>query len=376
MKRSHAWMIVRAGVLILTLVLVGWFVIKTFTLTYPFWLAALFAWFLQPLVRLLQSKLRFSSGWASFVGLLGGVLVICGMITGLLFLLIANFKTFFLQIPNWIEGASINVQHFFNTVILPFWQDASGLFNSIGSGNNQAMKQGIMELGSQVGSILGDIGQGVVDWLSQLLLSLPTFFVAFIFFLLSIYFMGKDWGQYRSFFRRILPFRMRVKAKEFNFAIRNRLFGFIRAQFILMIATGIIVFIGLAILRVENIFTLAVIIGIAELLPYLGTGTILIPWSVYLLITGDVRLGVGIAIVYGVTLVVRQLLEPKVLSSSMDLNPVAVLISLFVGLQLFGAFGLFIGPVTLVLLIILHDIKITHSIYYFIRDGFQNEKAG
>lgn len=112
MKRSHAWMIVRAGVLILTLVLVGWFVIKTFTLTYPFWLAALFAWFLQPLVRLLQSKLRFSSGWASFVGLLGGVLVICGMITGLLFLLIANFKTFFLQIPNWIEGASINVQHF------------------------------------------------------------------------------------------------------------------------------------------------------------------------------------------------------------------------------------------------------------------------
>lgn len=108
-----------------------------------------------------------------------------------------------------------------------------------------------------------------------------------------------------------------------------------------MFVTACIVFVGLLIIRVDNAWMLAIVVGIAELLPYLGTGTILIPWFIYLFITGDVSGGFGIAILYIIVVIIRQLLEPKVLSSHMNLNPIAVLISLFAGLRLFGAFGLF-----------------------------------
>lgn len=149
-----------------------------------------------------------------------------------------------------------------------------------------------------------------------------------------------------------------------------RLFGFIRAQLILMFVTAVIVFIGLLILGVENSWMLAIVVGIAELLPYLGTGTILIPWFVYLFITGDISGGLGIAILYVIIVIIRQMLEPKILSTNMNLNPVAVLISLFAGLQMFGAFGLFLGPVILVLIVILNDVGFFRSIVQFIRVGF------
>ncbi|GAF64657.1 sporulation integral membrane protein YtvI [Bacillus sp. TS-2] len=370
MTQAHAWMALRAVLLAAIIIVVCWLFLKLFSLTYPFWFAALFAWFLQPLVRFLQNKLRISSGFASLFGLLGGVLIISGILTGIAFLLFYSLRNFFMQIPSWVEMASIGIQNYFNNVIFPFWQEALGLFNRFSIEEQEAFKQSILQLGTQLASTLGQLGQGIVDRFTHLLLGLPTFFVAFIFFLLSIYFMGKSWAQYQNFFKKTIPYGFRLRVKDFNRAIKNRLFGFVRAQVIIMFATAIIVIIGLTILQVDYAFTLAVVIGIAELLPYLGTGTILIPWFIYLFITGNISLGVGIAILYGIVVVIRQLIEPKVLSSSLDLNPVAVLISFFAGLQLFGAIGLFIGPVLLVLMMILHDIKVTHDLGRFIRDGF------
>ncbi|WP_413380779.1 sporulation integral membrane protein YtvI [Alkalihalobacillus sp. 1P02AB] len=370
MTRQHAWMALRAVLLAVAIFIIGWLFIKLFSITYPFWFAALFAWFLQPFVRFLQEKLRLTSGFASLFGLLGGVLIISSIITGIVFLLIYSFRNFFMQFPEWIEMASVGIQNFFNNVVFPFWQEALGIFNSFSIEEQEALKQSILQLGTQLGALLGQLGQGIVDRFTHLLLGLPTFFVAFLFFLLSIYFMGKSWAQYQTFFKKTIPYAVRLRAKDFNAAIKNRLFGFIRAQFIIMAVTAFIVMIGLTILGVDYVFTLSVVIGIAELLPYLGTGTILIPWFIYLFIAGDVSLGIGLAVLYAIIVIIRQLLEPKVLSSSLDLNPVAVLISFFAGLQVFGAIGLFIGPVVLVLVIILHDIKVTHDIGRFIRDGF------
>lgn len=123
-------------------------------------------------------------------------------------------------------------------------------------------------------------------------------------------------------------------------------------------------------MRVEGAYWLAAVVGVAEFLPYLGTGTILIPWGVYLIITGNFGLGLGLLILYTITMIVRQIIEPKVLSSSMNLNPLAVLISLFAGLQMFGAVGLLAGPAILVLFIILWDIGVAKDISRFIRYGF------
>ncbi|MDV2683604.1 sporulation integral membrane protein YtvI [Alkalihalophilus lindianensis] len=373
MTREHGLMILRTFIISIAIIGLGWLVVNVFSVTYPFWIAAFIAWFLQPWIRFMKEKLKFSSGFASLFGLLAGIILVSSLLTGTLFLIGYSLRNFFQQIPQWIETSSVSLQHFFNQVIFPFWQQILGIFDTFSHEEQEALRQSIIQLGSQVGSLLGQAGQSLVDRITHVLLGVPTFLVAFLFIFLSIYFMGKQWSFYKERLRDVVPPSFLVLSRKFGIAVRARLFGFVKAQFILMLITGFIVLVGLLILKVEHALTLAVVIGIAELLPYLGTGTILIPWFVYLYITGEFSMAIGLSILYGIIVAVRQLIEPKILSSNLNLNPVAVLISLFVGLQLFGALGLLVGPVLLVLVMILNDIGVIRSIVRFIKEGWAKE---
>lgn len=373
MTKAQAYMVLRAILFSLALILASWLFIKLFKVTYPFWFAAFFAWTMQPFIRLLMKKVKLNTGFASIISLLSGVVVISSLLAGIVFLIYISLRQFFNQVPIWIETGSIKFQSFFNETILPFWQQGLGLFNSLDGTQQEALKQSISQLGGQLGSLIGQTGQSLLDWTYQLILGLPAFLVAFLFGVISIYFMGKSWHSYQAAFRKVVPLGVRKKFREFVQGVRIRLFGFIRAQVILMFITAIIVYVGLLIIRVDGAFTLAIIVGLAELLPYLGTGTILLPWAVYLLISGDFSLAFGILILYGIIVVIRQMIEPKVLSSSLNLNPVAVLISMFAGLQILGAVGIIVGPLILVLVMIFHDIGLTTSIGQFIRHGWKEE---
>ncbi|GAF20263.1 LOW QUALITY PROTEIN: membrane protein [Bacillus sp. JCM 19046] len=370
LSREVGWMILRTVAIIVFLIVFGWFVARVFSLTYPFWFAALFAWMLQPVARFFQYKLKFNRGLASLFGLLGGILAISAVITGIVLLVYYSLRSFIEQVPTWIEEGAAKVQIFFNESIWPLWQQVLGAFDQFDNGSNSALTEAINQIGTSLSNFLGDLGQGILDVVGSILLGLPSFLVAFLFIILSIYFMGKSWSFYQAVYRRHVPGTFVGKGKNLLRLVRVRLFGFIRAQLILMFVTAVIVFIGLLILGVENSWMLAIVVGIAELLPYLGTGTILIPWFVYLFITGDISGGLELPFSMLLLSIIRQMLEPKILSTNMNLNPVAVLISLFAGLQMFGAFGLFLGPVILVLIVILNDVGFFRSIVQFIRVGF------
>ncbi|WP_100397961.1 sporulation integral membrane protein YtvI [Bacillus sp. FJAT-44742] len=374
MTKEQGWMIFRFAGSALTIVILIWLISQIFSLTYPFWIAAFITWMLMPLVRILQEKLRFPAGLASLIGLLTGISLIGGVITGITFLIIYGVRNFSEQLPQWFATASINIQQFFNEVVLPFWHQLTGLLDNMNSQERQTLEEGIVQLGAQLGNILGTLGQGLADWLTSVAVALPTLLVVFFFVLLSVFFLGKDWKKITKWVTIKVPESIRMRGLSFGRAMRIRVFGFLKAQFILMTITFIIVLLGLAILDIEHALTIAVVVGVAELLPYLGTGTILIPWFVYLFITGQIGLGITLAILYGIIVIVRQLVEPKVLSSSMNLHPLAVLISLFAGLQLFGAIGLFLGPLLLVIIVILIDIGVVEDIKNFILFGWAPSK--
>ena len=87
--------------------------------------------------------------------------------------------------------------------------------------------------------------------------------------------------------------------------------------------------------------TAAAVVALVDLLPVLGTGIVLIPWAAVALLQGEVFLGAGLAVLYGVIALVRNLLEPKILGRQMGLHPLAALVSIYVGGRLFGLLGLF-----------------------------------
>lgn len=120
------------------------------------------------------------------------------------------------------------------------------------------------------------------------------------------------------------------------------------------------------ILRVEYAITIALIIGIVDVLPYLGTGLVFVPWIIYAAISGETHFAIGLSVLYIVVLVQRQVMEPKLLSSNIGLDPLATLIALFVGFKLIGFLGLIVGPVLLVIGRTLHHAGVFQDIWNFI----------
>jgi predicted PurR-regulated permease PerM len=109
--------------------------------------------------------------------------------------------------------------------------------------------------------------------------------------------------------------------------------------------------VSLKILGVKYVLTISLLVGLADILPVLGPGAVFLPWIVWQFINGRTGMGISLLAVYIIISVVRQFLEPKIVGDNIGLHPLTTLISLYVGLQLGGAVGLILGPVTVVIFI-------------------------
>jgi len=94
------------------------------------------------------------------------------------------------------------------------------------------------------------------------------------------------------------------------------------------------------------------------MMPVLGPGTVLIPTGTIFIISGDYIRGIGIYATYLVILVVRQILEPKVVSSSLGIYPLAVIIAIFVGLKAFGFIGMIFTLFLVVFYVVLQKVGV------------------
>lgn len=376
MTKTQAWAIVRFFSVVILLILAFWLFGWLFKATYPFWIATFLVWMFLPLIRLLRRRLRFPNGFAVLFTLLIGISTLIAAFVGLIYLIAFGIRRVSHYVPLWIETASVQVQQFFNDSVLPLWRHYSGFVDSLTPEQQSTLQEGITQLGSHLASMFADMGQALADALTHMIMLVPPIFIGFLFVFLAFYFIGKDWDQLLLKTKEKIPASLLKKMLEIRKMFQYRVFGFLRAQVIMMAIASMIVLIGLLILRIDQAFTIAAIVGIAEILPYFGSGTILIPWILYSFITGNISLGIGLAIVYGVTVLIRQSIEPKVLSSSMNLNTLSVLFSLFVGWQLFGIIGVFLGPFILVIFVIFTDVGITSEVTQFIRHGWKKEEEG
>lgn len=222
-----------------------------------------------------------------------------------------------------------------------------------------------------MGSSIADTGRqiltDILTWIPAQLRALPNLATVLIFSLLGTFFISKDWYKLGDRVRKLLPERVLTSGGNVYRGLQKALIGFLKAQLTLISITAVIVLIGLLILRVDYAITIALITGIVDLMPYLGTGLIFVPWILYLFFTKNYFLTIAISVLYIIVIVQRQLMEPKVLSTNIGLDPLATLVALFVGFQLFGFLGLIIGPVTLVVINTLHQTGVLKEIWDFIR---------
>lgn len=120
---------------------------------------------------------------------------------------------------------------------------------------------------------------------------------------------------------------------------------FFKTQVIIMGITGVICTIGLYIMGNPYALLIGFLIGLVDALPVFGTGTVFLPWGVILLIMGNYKMAAGIFIIYFVCYYTRQFLEPKLMGNSLGISPAVMLITLYLGLVLFGISGVITGPI-------------------------------
>lgn len=358
------------SVIVILILISGYYVLNfTLPLLYPFLIGWLIAMMIEPFVSWLEKKGRIPR-WISVTLIL---LVILGLIFTLVFFIIAEIVVELTHLAELLP-------HFFNQAqklfVDTFTKENTNIQRIIHTlqtyleKNPDQQKQiidGIRDnasvLAKQGTTLITDILTGIGQFLSDL----PFLFTVLVFIILAAFFISLDWPNLKKKLRLLVPKRAQTTSGIVLQDLKKALFGFVRAQLILISITALIVLIGLLILRIPYAITIALLIGLVDLLPYLGVGAVLVPWFLFLFFTGNMELGIGLAIVYAIIVVVRQLLEPKLLSSNVGLDPLLTLIALFVGLKLFGFLGIIIGPVTVVILLALHRAQVFRDTWNFIR---------
>lgn len=120
--------------------------------------------------------------------------------------------------------------------------------------------------------------------------------------------------------------------------------AYLRAQAAVVLQTLLLSLLGLKILGVDYVLLLGVLIALLDLLPMIGPGTLLLPWAGLAAWQGDGRLALGLLALLAVIIIGRQIIEPRIMGAGLGLHPLATLLAGFLGLMLFGALGLLLGP--------------------------------
>ena len=192
---------------------------------------------------------------------------------------------------------------------------------------------------------------------------IPSILVGTIVGIVCCFFMTSDYHTLRSL---IMPQAGKragafIRTKQIIFSTLGKM---IRAYGLIMCITFLEMVLGLSILKLfgiyENgyIFAIALITAVIDIV--LGTGTVLIPWAIWMFFSGDVAMGIGLLVIYGVITVVRQIIEPKLVASQLGLPAFVTLMAMYIGSQLFGFIGLFLLPMTVMLLKVLNDDGVIH----------------
>ncbi|CAG7625610.1 Sodium-lithium/proton antiporter [Paenibacillus solanacearum] len=185
--------------------------------------------------------------------------------------------------------------------------------------------------------------------------SISTIVVNFVIGVVLAYFLSSEIESWKKTASEKTP---RTFKTAFQFLRENVLAGivtYVKAQAKLISLTFVVVFIALLALDVKNAFSIALLSAVFDVLPLLGVSTLFIPWIIYLLIVGQTSLAIWLAVLLGIVVTVRQILEPKITGDSLGVSAFTMLSFMIISLSLFGVAGLILSPILIILIKALYE---------------------
>ena len=316
---------------------------KLIGLFMPFFVGWIISLIANPLVQFLEKKLKLVRKVGSVVVIvvvLGLVVLACyGVIIGA----IREIKDFSQDIPTMVES----VKKEYADVVANVGQYVNKLPEDV----RNMIKGFVGNIGQYVSNYLSNINKGaLLNKAGNFAANVPDVLAGIIFGLLSSYFFIAEKENVDELFRKIVPASLRTRMKRFKTDLLDVIFGYFRAQLKIMFVIYVLICIGFAILKVPYFLIWGFLIALLDMLPIFGTGTVLLPWAVIEILSGDYKMVIGLLVIYVVTLLTHQLIQPKLIGDSIGLNPFATLFFIFVGFKIKGVIGMVLAiPIGMIL---------------------------
>ncbi|WP_270474276.1 sporulation integral membrane protein YtvI [Clostridium cochlearium] len=324
---------------------------KTLKYSLPFVLAFIFSIILKKPTEFLIKKFNLKNSISSFI-------------TTLIFFTIIIFSLYFSTTSLIKEGIDLgkNTQIYISNNsknISVFLRNLEKYYYNLDPAILKTISNNLLTMLSKVSDYTVVITTKLVQITISFLSYIPYIFMLIIFTLISTYFFTKDLTSAKNKFFSIIPIDKSDKISTILNESKKLLVNYAFSYLIIILITFIETLIGFLILRINYALILSIIAAIFDILPILGIGSIYIPLAlVNLFIKKDYFTALGLIIWYLIVTIIRQILEPKIVSSSLGIHPVSILAAIFIGLKAAGISGMFFCIFLVVFYKVLHNVKI------------------
>lgn len=265
-------------------------------------------------------------------------------------------------------------------------QTLSGVFRRLPSGIRQGWSTVAENLDQYMGGLVSGISEPTVTAAGNFAKRVPYYLISFIVAVMAAYFFTVQREEVIQWFKKVAPKAVEQRMTLVMDNLRYAVGGYFKAQFKIMGVVFLILLVGLAFLQTRYFVLVAFLIAFLDFLPFFGTGTAMIPWGVYTFFMGEYKMTAALAVIYVVTQVVRQLLQPKLVGDSVGLNPLVTLLLLYIGYRIRGVIGMIIAvPLGMVLInmcqagafdYIFDDVRILINGILGLRENPDQEESG
>ncbi|MDD2971145.1 MAG: sporulation integral membrane protein YtvI [Lachnospiraceae bacterium] len=311
------------------------------------WIIALIA---NPLVKFLEEKLKIRR---KAVSVLVIILVIAGVI-GAGYLIIAKLVTesvgFINDLPNLVKSLEGDM-----TVIM---QKLNGIYDKM----PENMQNNLLLIGDSLSNLgkdlMGNFGTPTVVAVGTFAKNVPSIVIGIVMCILSAYFFTAEKDYVTIQCRRFIPRSLMEKWDILYRSLKTAVGGYIKAQFKIEIWIYLLLFIGLMILNLKYAALIALGVAILDILPFFGTGLVMLPWAIVKFLSADYKMAIGLLIIWGISQLVRQVIQPKIVGDSIGMSAIPTLFLLYIGYKVAGVIGMIIAVPIGIIIYNMHEAGI------------------
>lgn len=315
------------------------YLLFTYLLPYilPFVLAVFLAVLIDPWVGAVERWLRLPRGLATALVVAVSTTVVVLLVVGLVTIIIYELTDLTYSWPTYYQWALRTIQ------------EGIARYEAFArSAAERPELQSFLTNGlDRLSEFINTQGEKLTGILS-IVAAVPAVVVTALITVVATFFLSRDKRLVARFLLSLLPEHWRRQVADVKFHVFESAVGFVRAEISLVTITGLMTLIFLNLMNIKYAALLAILAAMLDVLPVVGPSILFIPWALFQLVFGSPALGIKLLLAYATTSGVRTAIEPKILGDRIGLHPLATLLGLYVGLQIFGPLGVIYGPLIVI----------------------------